>query len=607
MNRLPDWRTGAPAGVSLAQAMVSHSPIEAAMPPADSLPAMGRGLQRILTPEAQRRWRGTLLAWYTPQRVEYILRAAMTGDLITQWELFHMMEQTWPKLAECLQKLKRSVAALDWHVESWSEQEEEADKEADERCALVNHCLRKMRPDPTQAERGFSGMVFDVLDAWAKGISVNELLWEPRDTSDLGQIIAPKATAWVHPDNYALGGDGELGLRINPVQNMGNIAMPTLPMSVEPFPPYKFLIATNQASTFHFSATAMLRPLCWWWVAFNFGAEYLVNYAQLFGIPVRLGQYPKGATPAEVENVVSMLSNMGSAAWAAFPEGTQFQLLDSSKGTGQMPQAEILDRADKYCELLFMGQTLTSDVKDSGSRALGDVHMSVKDEIVQTAADWVCEVLNTQLVPAILELNYGDSDKAPRIEAKQRKEEDKLQEAQRDQILLQNVPMPKAWFYERHGIPLPSDGEETIGGAQMGSQIPGKPMHPEPDADDKGGPSDDDEDNAGDAEASAQEDPAGRAERRIRRIVEKAVAESVGARVRWLEPLRNELDGLIELAATNSVSDAELVKFAERCAKRLPLLFHKMDHRALAKSLEAAQATAMRAGLLDASKQKAVA
>jgi hypothetical protein len=44
-------------------------------------------------------------------------------------------------------------------------------------------------------------MVGDVLDAWGKGISVQELLWEIRPYEG-GSIIAPRASRWVHPRHY---------------------------------------------------------------------------------------------------------------------------------------------------------------------------------------------------------------------------------------------------------------------------------------------------------------------------------------------------------------------------------------------------------------------
>ena len=75
-----------------------------------------------------------------------------------------------------------------------------------------------------------------------------------------------------------------------------------------------------------------------------------------------------------------MLENMGSAAWALFPAGTQLELKDAAKSTSENPQYALMQMADKLCTLVIKRQTLTSDVGESGSLAAGKVHLSVWDE-----------------------------------------------------------------------------------------------------------------------------------------------------------------------------------------------------------------------------------
>jgi phage gp29-like protein len=130
----------------------------------------------------------------------------------------------------------------------------------------------------------------------------------------------------------------------------------------------------------------------------------------------------------------------------------------------------MLDRAEKQMDLLILGQTLTSDVsKHGGSRALGEVHADVRAEVIQAAANFAAGVLNAQLVRSILLLNYGEDSEAPEFRPAPKKEQDSLANAQRDSTLLAaGAPMPRAWFYKRHGIPLPQEGEETVGAGEGG-------------------------------------------------------------------------------------------------------------------------------------------
>jgi phage gp29-like protein len=436
--------------------------------PVSAAPATRRldpDLTRILRPEAAPRWRSARVSTYTPQYVEIVLQNGLAGDLAAQWELFDLMEDTWPRLAKALGELKRQVAAMKWTVEPWAEDDDPASPAAEERAQLVSHAIWQMRPEQDIDETAFTGIVYDLLDAWGKGVSVVELLWEERDTRKLGRIITPRAGQWVHPDNYGVDNDGRLGLR--PTNNKQRTT------NFDPLPPYKFLVGIARAKTSHFLGASMLRPLAWWWAASNFSAQWLLNYAQLFGVPVRWATFPAGASDALIGQIGTALTNMGSSGWAAFPEGTSLNLHEGAKGAGASPQDGIIDRADEQCDLLILGQTLTSSTEGTGSNALGKVHERVRGDILQSAADWVAGVLTRQLVTAILELNYGDTEEAPELKAESVREVDQAANAtQVATLLAAGLELPRSWLYEHLEIPEPGPDDEVVTAPRPASPAP---------------------------------------------------------------------------------------------------------------------------------------
>lgn len=418
----------------------------AARPPARLADALTQGVIRH-----NLAWRGARAAQFDPVRIESVLSAALAGDHQSQWELFDLMEDTWPRLAKNIAELKRAVTSMRWSVQPWAEADAPPTAEAIERAALVEHAIWRMRPDAASGERDFTGLLGDLFDAWFKGLSLCELIWEERELPNQGNVFVPRATHWVHPSNYALTGEGQLVLRLDQENRAAAL------------PPYKFLVATAPHRATHYLGAGLLRPLAWWWMAQNFAAEWQLNYAQLFGVPIRWATYAAGTPSETITRIGDMLANLGSAGWAAFPEGTNLQLLEGQKTAGTSPQEAIQDRADKYCDLLILGQTLTSDPADRGTQALGTVHERIRGDVIQAAADWLASLLNQQLVTAVLELNYGEADNAPELRAEPVRQKDYLAQAQRDQILLQSgVELPRAWFYERHDIPLPGPDEEVI-------------------------------------------------------------------------------------------------------------------------------------------------
>jgi len=488
---VPEWRKRAPAGVSLAAARMGaglgKGPVEARGQNAMSaLPdGLSRSLGKVLRPQAAYRWLLPQLAAITPQYIEMVLRGAMAGSHVQAWELFDLMEDTSPRLVKNLNELKRAVVAMDWEIAPWQEEDQPPSDSAKDKTRLVSSACRRMRPAPAEDENGWSGTIYDVLDAWGKGQTVLEVDWEVRSSGEFGDIVAPRATYWVHPTCYTWTMEGCLGLRAELAQaRTGNATNRTeggyklspgvwqstssqpLPDAVQRFPDHKFLISICKAKSGTALGGALLRPLAWWWCAANFSADWLLNLGQVFGLPFRWVNYDPAAPQATVDAICSMLERMGSNAWAAFPAGTTLELKEAAQAGDHSPQGDMLDRAEKQMDLLILGQTLTADVsKHGGSRALGEVHADVKAEFVQAAANFAASVLNAQLVRSVLLLNYGRDSEAPEFRPVPKKEQDTLANAQRDSTLLAaGVPMPRAWFYRRHGIPLPQPEEETVGG-----------------------------------------------------------------------------------------------------------------------------------------------
>ncbi len=102
---------------------------------------------------------------------------------------------------------------------------------------------------------------------------------------------------------------------------------------------------------------ALLRPLVWWWCAANFSADWLLNFAQVFGLPLRWATYDATAPQETVDRICAMLQNMGSASWGAFPNGTTLEVkAEGQKSGADTPQGDMLDRADKQCDLLVLGE-----------------------------------------------------------------------------------------------------------------------------------------------------------------------------------------------------------------------------------------------------------
>lgn len=542
-------------------------------------------LQTLIRPEVRGRWMLPALESVTPAYIEQILDAAIAGEHSAQHELFELMEDTWPRLSKNLNRIKRAVRSMDWRVEPWAEDDQPATPDAVERANLVSDALWRMTPNADEPQNDFGGTVYDLMDAWGKGVSVLEVGWEVR-----GGLILPQSTWWVHPTFYGWSRDGWLGLRLN--QKSGELTR---------FEADKFLIGRCQSRTTHPIGAALLRPLAFWWCAANFSASWLLNLAQIFGLPIRWANYDPSASEDTIGKICDMLENIGSAGWAALPAGTSMELKEPTKTGDTYPSATLMDRADKQCDLLILGQTLTSDAQATGTQALGTVHEGVEQEILRAAADWVAGVLNAQLVPAVLRLNFGDTDQAPEICAEPNRTEDAKANAERDAILINaGMRIPEAWFHERHGVPMPQDDEPVVKKAEPVSPF-GLPQTPNanPTADNADG-----EDNA-DAEDETPRpstiDPrqptnaVHAADAATDQLINRVLEDMSGVQARWLSGVKPFFADLMQ--RVDSMTDEEFAREGDRviarASKFFPELFHGMNHQAVADALERAMGAAV--------------
>ncbi len=135
-------------------------------------------LASIIRPQVRERWLLPQVGAITPQYIEMTLRGALAGAHIPQWELFNLMEDTWPRLRKNVLELKMAVRNRRAVFEAYRDEDEQESATATERMKLVSAALRTMQPNPAVDEGAFDEMVGDILDAWFKGVSVLEIDWQ---------------------------------------------------------------------------------------------------------------------------------------------------------------------------------------------------------------------------------------------------------------------------------------------------------------------------------------------------------------------------------------------------------------------------------------------
>ena len=98
------------------------------------------------------------------------------------------------------------------------------------------------------------------------------------------------------------------------------------------------------------------------------------------------------------------MANMGTEFWALFPEGTDIEVVESSKGDAFNVYDKRVDRANSELSKLIIGQTMT--IEDGSSLSQSQTHLEVFENLVESDADMLADLVNNQLIPRMVKLGF---------------------------------------------------------------------------------------------------------------------------------------------------------------------------------------------------------
>lgn len=561
-------------------------PIGSALPPRrDSLveaaaTPLSNSLDAIVAPKARDRLLELIEREQLPSDVRTTLNGALSGDLRAQQLLFQAMIDTWPRLQKNLTEVFREVKKAPWQFDPFSVRGAEAGYSAVEKAELAEDAFWSMSPRIARGEKGGKGIIEQLAYGYFAGHQVLEIRWEEREGNiapRAGKVIPPRFYGYPYDDRDE---DQEDRLMFNRDGGFSGY-------EYEDFPEHKFLLAINGGHPGHPTVAAPLRALAQYWLAAVYGLKWLMDFSQKFGIPFRWATF---ADPNSKSEVAQMMQQIGSGGWGVFPTGTELNVHDATKAASAVPQKELIELADRQCDTFILGQTLTTDVGDSGSRALGDVHQDVRMDVMQGVVDFVADILNEQFLPSLIELNYGEAKEVPTICAKFEKPRDEEAMARRDKELFVSLGLPveTSWLYERHGVPIPDPDSDDLfqpkshgvqgDPATGGQQPPEEPSHETK------------------ARLEASDNRTQSAISTIDQLSANVLEDLTGVTKEWLSPVRPFFERLAALAMSKTVSDEDFAEALEKAQRELPELFDRFNTEVLQESLERAIGSAMIAG-----------
>lgn len=394
----------------------------------------------------------------TPQKLGTILKEADYGNVYRQYELFEEMEEKDARLFSVLQTRKLAVANKKWEIIAAS------DSAQDKRIAdFVKENFENL---------DMENIFIDLMDAVGKGYSVCEIMWD----------ISPDAFRissidWCHQKRFIPNWSEDNSRRLQGFR----LTSDEHPQGIE-LPDRKFIIHRYKAKSGNPERGGLIRILAWMYLFKNYDIKDWVAFAEVFGMPLRLGKYESGATSEEKQVLIDAVANLGSDAAAIIPSNTIIEIIEAIKGSSVNVYETLANFCNKEMSIAVLGQSLTTDIGDTGSFAAEQGHELVRQDLLEADGKSLERAMKLQAIKYEVDLNFGEQKAYPSLKLHVEKPEDMKAEAEKDKILVyMGVKIPAKFMHEKYGIPQAKEGEEVIeppekGGGMQFKQPVVKPL-----------------------------------------------------------------------------------------------------------------------------------
>lgn len=195
------------------------------------------------------------------------------------------------------------------------------------------------------------------------------------------------------------------------------------------------------------------------------------TFAEIFGMPMRIARTTT-RDEKELSKMEKMMAEMGTEGWGVFQQGTEIEVVESSKGDAFNVYDRRIDRANSELSKLIIGQTMT--IEDGSSLSQSETHLEVFQNLVEADCDMLRDMVNNQLIPRMI--RHGFPLKGIRFDWDYSEDYTPEQQVAYEQLILNNYEVDPAYFEEKYNMPV---GERR----QQPSIIP--PTSPEDNDDDK--------------------------------------------------------------------------------------------------------------------------
>lgn len=323
-----------------------------------------------------------IAAGLTPEQLGTILRSAAEGDARAYLTLSEEMEERYLHFASQLQTRRLGIESIDFTIES------------DGIDAKIVAAVEDLINDD-----GFAEARSHLPDAINKSYAVVEMMWEYERGRLRPVEYKDRDARFFQFDRLTL---RNLRLAVD-----GSLEGEELPQA-------KFLRHLPRTKMGIPLRRGLARPAAWAYLIQQFTLQDWAAFSEVYGMPLRVGKYNAGASPADKRTLLKAVASIANDAAAIIPTGMEIEFHKVDGQHGAAVFGGLLEYVDKQISKLVVGQTMTSD--DGSSLGQAKIHNEVRLDILRADCKQLAATINRDLIRPFVDLNFGPQDRYPTVE-----------------------------------------------------------------------------------------------------------------------------------------------------------------------------------------------
>ncbi|KAA6348053.1 hypothetical protein EZS27_004505 [termite gut metagenome] len=178
-------------------------------------------------------------------------------------------------------------------------------------------------------------------------------------------------------------------------------------------------------------------------------------FGEMFGMPIRIGKTIT-RDAGERSKIEKMLAGMGAAAWGLFPEGTDIEIKETTRGDAFQVYDKRIERANSELSKGILNQTMT--IENGSSLSQSQVHLEIFNNVVDGDADFIRDLVNDALIPRMIA--HGFPLKGLRFNWDESIDYTPEEQIIIETMIVDNFEVDLNYFIEKYNIPILSKKEK---------------------------------------------------------------------------------------------------------------------------------------------------